>query len=420
MKPTIFMSLILATLVLFSTTDVKAGLIRIDSSATTEGDDLESIMDIFKDVNSLFNPRATVTDSSKRLEELQRLKAEAEAELKHLERLRGLKVEIIEELTRLEELQRLKMKMVAEIELDAGVKDTQKELTFQLNMGKRNKFDHTYARNGFVRTGTDYALLFAISDYEHWQNLQTPIDDVEAIGAELENRYGFNVDIRKNVTIKDILATLAEYKAKRYAPGDQLLVYFTGHGKFDEVLQDGHIAGTESELPMTDEHLSTYLSFNKLRTDLDNFPCERIMLMLDVCYGGTFDENNALSLEEPKTTPSIQMRGFTLRPLNLEDTLKAQTRWYLSFGGLDSFEHSPFAASLLTVLRNGAGDDGVLTLPEIERLLPEKFQAELDKLKKLFPNFEFKQIPASGPFGSGKAADKAFVFIGKDFVLPSR
>ena len=76
----------------------------------------ELLKDTFKDVNSILNPRATVTDSSKRLEELQRLKAEAEAELKHLERLRGLKVEIIEELTRLEELQRLKMKMSDELQ----------------------------------------------------------------------------------------------------------------------------------------------------------------------------------------------------------------------------------------------------------------------------------------------------------------
>ena len=87
-----------------------------------EGDPLESILKdprqelqlkMSKNANSLVNSRAwdRVTDSSKRLEELQRLKAEAEAELKHVERLQRLKVEIIEELTRLEELQRLKMKM---------------------------------------------------------------------------------------------------------------------------------------------------------------------------------------------------------------------------------------------------------------------------------------------------------------------
>ena len=664
MKSTIFMRLILATLVLFSPTDVSAKLVPVEDftpqtsgqlpdwvtiQQNAEEDDLESSVKdankelyktMFKNANSLFNPSVTVTDGSKRLEELQRLKAEAEAELKHLERLRGLKVEIIEELTRLEELQRLKIKMtedgrtdrdpqsftpvgswetvsidgkpltedllkapilpfmaalikpvlekmlvpigpdedksvlekrlaekmlvtigpdedkfVAEDLAEIAIKIFQNDIAFFTNgswyrtlgfnieadigggvaliprvsftetgsyftpregtivmvqedlqirlepedlwtsaniteedfkkeipqnwlfgtvegipgnweaspngntltlastngitqvlrrkgSGSKNTwvsieeqgevslsfrwdvgFDGIYKREGFVRTGTDYALLFATDTYAHWEDLSTPIADVEAIGAELENRYGFNVDIRKNVTIKDILATLAEYKEKRYVPGDQLLVYFAGHGKFDEALQDGHIAGTASELPNKDQNLTTYLSFNKLRDDLDNFPCDRIMLMLDVCYGGTFDDNIALIEELPT-------RGARPKKLSLElnQTLTVRTRWYLSSGGnevvLDGVGgHSPFAASLLTVLRDGAGDDGVLTLPEIERLLPTKLREELDKFaaawKEKYPSWDGKltQSPASGPFGNGKAADKAFVFISKD-VMP--
>ncbi len=653
MKPTIFISLILATLVLFSPTDVSAALELLEDSTpqkNTEEDDLESMVkdarkelskEIFQNLNSVFNLSLTATDDLKRLEELQRLKAEVAEELKHLDRLRQLKVAIAEELGRLEELQRLKIKMTEDghtnrdqksftpvgswetvsidgkpvtehflkapilpfiehlvesffmehlaekiqvpidsdegkpvseylagdiadidakisqndfvffdngswfwtvefnVEADMGdglsllptvglaVKGSyyyssftprggtivmvQEDLAIQLEpedlwtsagiteedfkkeitphwlsgkaegkvenweaspngntltltnangirqvlrqkesgslrqkesgskntwvpaeeqekleklltealprvevLEKRNSFDGIYKREGFVRTGKDYALLFATDTYEHWGDLRTPIADVEAIGAELKNRYGFNVDIRKNVTIKDILATLAEYKAKRYATGDQLLVYFAGRGEFDEVLQDGHIAGTESELPNKDPILSTYLSFSKLRNALDNFPCERIMLILDVDYGGTFDDKIALSLEEPKKTPSIKTQGAELL-LNLEDTLKVQTRWYLSSGGKepvqDGIVHSPFTLSLLTVLRDGAGKDDVLTIPEIARLLPEKFQAELDKLKALYPNAEIQQTPASGPFGSGKADDKAFVFI---------
>lgn len=305
-----------------------------------------------------------------------------------------------------------------------GKKLVRNEFVWEIAGPMPLNYDADYDMEGFIRErhGKDYALLFATNEYEHWDDLSTPIADAEAIGAELENRYGFNVDIRKNVTRNQILEALAEYKQKRYATGDQLLVYFAGHGAFDEALQDGHIAGTASEHPKTDRHFSTYLSFNRLRNALDNFPCERIMLMLDVCHGGTFDRNNALSLEEPKTTPSIQMRGL-IRWRNLEDTLKVQTRWYLSSGEeetVDGLVHSPFAASLLTVLRDGAGIDGVLTIPEIERLLPGKLQAELDKLRQLHPGAEIKQIPASGPFGSGKAADKAFVFIGKDFVPSQR
>ena len=286
---------------------------------------------------------------------------------------------------------------------------------------KRNRFDGIYKREGFVRTGTDYALLFATDTYEHWEDLSTPIADVEAIGAELADRYGFQVDIRKNVkTPAEILNVLTEYAEKDYQPGDQLFIYFAGNGYFSEITQDGYIAASNSKLPKDDPGHATYLSYAQLRNDLDRIACGRVLLTLDVCYGGTFDDNISL-IEEPTT------RGTVVRnQLNLNQTLKVKTRWYLSSGGKEEVldgvgKHSPFAAALLTVLRNGAGDDSVLTIPEIEHLLPEKLQEELDKItavwKEKHPLWEGKiqQTPASGPFGSGKAADKAFVFIAREY-----
>ncbi len=44
----------------------------------------------------------------------------------------------------------------------------------------------------------DYALLFAVNSYEHfdpWHKLNNPIPDAEAIGNELKNRYGFAVEL---------------------------------------------------------------------------------------------------------------------------------------------------------------------------------------------------------------------------------
>ena len=278
-------------------------------------------------------------------------------------------------------------------------------------------YDGDYNMEGFIRErhGTDRALLFATNKYKDWPNLSTPIADAEAIGAELENRYGFNVDIRKDVTIKEILDALAEYKEKRYDPGDQLLIYVAGHGKFDEVLQDGHIAGTESEPPTIDKNLSTYLSFNKLRKDLDNFPCERIMLMLDVCYGGTFDEDIALLGEQPdkaKTTRGFKSEQYRMKP---QEILKLKTRWYISSGMQqevqDGIGHSPFAAALLTLLKNNDDSDGVLTVPEIRRQMPSQLESEINNLRGLLQDETIKQTPAFGPFGSGKKENQVFLLI---------
>ena len=262
-----------------------------------------------------------------------------------------------------------------------------------------------------LTSSSDYALLFATDTYMHRHDLYTPIADAQAIGEELENRYGFKVDIRKNVTIKQILAALAEYKQNQYRPGDQLLVYFTGHGYFDDVLNDGHVAGTESESPETDKNLGTYISFKKLRADLDAFPCTNIMLILDVCYGGTFDDERILKAAPPLDNPKETIVVNTV----LDPDKKK--RWYLNSTGKGEsagggIEHTPFALALLQILR-GSDEvlvDDVLTIPEIERQLPSKLESELDKLRSLYGADAIdEQIPASGPFGSGEATDKAFV-----------
>ena len=282
--------------------------------------------------------------------------------------------------------------------------------------GVRN-FDGVYDTQKFERQGKDYALLFATNTYQHWDDLDTPISDAEAIGNELE-KYGFAVDIRKNVkTRADILNTLMAYAQKDYQPGDQLFVYFTGYGNFSEKTQDGYIAASNSELPKEDPAHATYLSYAELERYLDRLACQRVLLVLNVDYGGTFDDTIALGLptkDNVSRKKEVPANGNRQR-LDLAETLKVKTRWYVTSGGKEEVEdglgqNSPFASSLLTLLRDGAGNDGVLTVPEIEAALPGIYRSELSKLEKVY-NTEINLEPISGPFDSRKQSGKAFVFI---------
>lgn len=297
-----------------------------------------------------------------------------------------------------------------------------------IDLPTMREFDSVYDTEGFVRQGKDHALLFATNRYQHWRDLKTPIRDAEAIAVELLLKYGFTVNLQRNMTIRDISKTLVEYAAKSYEPGDQLLIYFAGYGVFHEILKEGYIAGTDSISPDIPGYQHSYLSHSELKSNLDKLGCERVLLVLDISYGRMFDDNTVLS---SKTFPTIAKNSLikvdtttptSQGPLNLAEALKVKTRWYLSSGGKervydDPAVHSPFASSFLSVLRNGAGKDGILTIPEIERQLPSKLQAELDRFtatwRKRNPvwNGKIQQTPASGPFGSGKPSDKAFVFI---------
>jgi len=260
-----------------------------------------------------------------------------------------------------------------------------------------------------------------------WEDLARPIADAEALETALKT-YGFEVELVKNVkTREDYLEKIVEYGKIDYGPTDQLFVYFAGHGHFrEEDPQDGFIAASDSKHPDEDPGFSTYLSYAQLKQDLDRLDCPRVMLMLDVCYGGTFDKKIALN-ERPGT------RGSSTRALqqklglkDLKNTLSVKTRWYISSGGKEvvfdggeDADHSPFAAALLHLFKVGAGADGVLTVPEIERHLPSTFKTELRKVENAYkaknPSWteEFKQTPSSGAFASGKPEAKAFVFIKK-------
>jgi len=90
------------------------------------------------------------------------------------------------------------------------------------------------------RPGKDYALFFAVNDYDHWQDLTQPISDVELIAKDLKDLYGFETEIVRNPDRTTILTTIEKYRAKTYAADGQLLVFFSGHGEFNESTKQGY------------------------------------------------------------------------------------------------------------------------------------------------------------------------------------
>ena len=182
--------------------------------------------------------------------------------------------------------------------------------------GTKDKFNGVYSTLGFSRTGKDYALLFATNEYDHWgkdSQLSTPINDANALHDVLEHKYGFEAEVEKNKTTEEMQAILEVYAEKTYAPDDQLLVYFTGHGLYENDIKDGLIAGKNSAAPIGEKDLKrgdskSYLSYAELERLLERLDCKRILLILDVCYGGTFSQEIALN-EDPLTKgggPSIK------------------------------------------------------------------------------------------------------------------
>ena len=212
----------------------------------------------------------------------------------------------------------------------------------------------------------DYALLFATDAYAGWEPLKNPIFDAKTIGDELENRYGFRVDLVENPTGPQILEKLREYAQKRYNTDDQLLIFFAGHGHFDEVDDTGYLIATDSQSAAEDPNMFTAISHLRLHQRIDNIPCEHIFLIIDACFSGTFDKRVAQRGDAAASYEETDRDGF------IKDTLAIKTRLYLTSGGKVYVpdgrpgSHSPFARKVLEALRSSGGEDRILTFNEIE------------------------------------------------------
>jgi hypothetical protein len=237
----------------------------------------------------------------------------------------------------------------------------------------------------------DYILLFATDKYEGFDNLVNPIEDSRTIAKELKEKYGFEVELVENATHQKVFETLVEYSQRKFKPQDQLLVFFAGHGEFDESLKEGFVVARNSLA--SDKGKTTYISHNRIKGILNNSDCEHILLAMDVCFGGTLDDRIARSrkVESYEDTPSKMVAR----------KLSQRTRKYLTSGGKQyvsdgiAGKHSPFAGKLIESLRTYGGADRILTLQEI------------------LTNMEVLTItPRTGSFGDdGPLSD--FVFIAK-------
>lgn len=211
---------------------------------------------------------------------------------------------------------------------------------------------------------TDYALIFATDQYDNWSDLVNPVFDSRSIAEELKRTYKFKVEIVENPTQAEVLKKLREYGERQYKPLDQLFVFFAGHGTYDQTFGEGFVVTKESML--NDEGKTTYLSHNRLRSIINNVPCDHIFLAMDVCFGGTFDQAVASARGQDDEVYREQTQAeFLTRKLTYK------TRRYLTSGGKTYVsdgipgKHSPFAKSFIDALQSQGGKDGILTVQEI-------------------------------------------------------
>jgi len=169
--------------------------------------------------------------------------------------------------------------------------------------------------------GTYHALLIGINDYQHADfapKLRTAVNDVQALGRLLIDDYGFK-DVKllldRHATRAGILRALAEFRDMPLGAGDNLLIYYAGHGHQRVDTQDGFWIPADAT---ADEF--SWISVADIRRILKNVKAKHTLLVSDSCFSGTLS----------RATVTLPTNDRFLREVFLKDSYQV-----ISSGGLE-------------------------------------------------------------------------------------
>jgi hypothetical protein len=194
-------------------------------------------------------------------------------------------------------------------------------------------------------SGRRIALLIGVQDYnDPIPDLVTPIGDVEAIGALLESKLGYETRVLRNPGKAEIVAAL-QALVDELGERDSAIVMYAGHGYVLESSGVGYWLAADARTDSAEQ----WISNTSISEVLNAIQSKNIMLIADSCYSGTL-----LSGEH-------EVEGVRVR-LSREQLRDKRSVVILSSGGEEPVEdaggggHSVFARQLITVIESMRAD----------------------------------------------------------------
>lgn len=191
------------------------------------------------------------------------------------------------------------------------------------------EYDFSKAKN--------YLFVVGVNDYDHWPKLYNAVKDATDIVSTLLTSYTF--DFGNVVMLKNEQATRNNiYKSLRglieqITPQDNLIIYYSGHGYFDELLNEGYWIPADARTNSSGD----YLSNSDLLKIVSSINSQHTFLIADACFSGALFSDSK--------------RGYS------ENVEKYKSRWGLASGRLEVVsdgeqgQNSPFTSTLVEYLK---------------------------------------------------------------------
>ena len=132
-----------------------------------------------------------------------------------------------------------------------------------------------------------YAVLVGIEKYQHMEDLDAPLRDVERIRGDLE-AHGYKIlgdvikDAEKETLLKELEDALRQ--AKTEGKRSRLLFYFAGHGHYIEKEDRTRLVPADGDTSRPD----SLISFEELGKMFEGLAVEHCIWLLDCCHAGGF------------------------------------------------------------------------------------------------------------------------------------
>jgi hypothetical protein len=158
----------------------------------------------------------------------------------------------------------------------------------------------TQAPTVSIAAGKYFALLIGVQEYrdKSINPLSEPLGDVEKIRSQLATRYTFepqNIIVLKNPVRTAIMDKFDEL-SHRVTKQDNLLIFYAGHGYWDEQFKQGYWLPSDARKDNRGEWISNGTIVDYIRGIQSN----HTLLIADACFsGGIFQTRSAFSDAPP-------------------------------------------------------------------------------------------------------------------------
>jgi hypothetical protein len=148
--------------------------------------------------------------------------------------------------------------------------------------------------------GKFYALIIGINDYKSSDisSLDNPIKDAGSLFEVLTTNYSFdkeNIYFLKNPSLNEIITTLDGLVAKITA-NDNLLIFYAGHGYWDEKGKVGYWFPSDA----TKNSTVNWFRNSTLRDFIGSIQAKHTLLIADACFSGAIFKTRSGFSEAPQ------------------------------------------------------------------------------------------------------------------------